>query len=78
MLIKVDLTLEGRKKKKEMRKGIQKKKQRKMKKRTRDKKQRIKHRNYEEIPMAARKRGKIDGHRYEGKKEGMKENKSSE
>ena len=49
-----------------------------MKKRTRDKKQRIKHRNYEEIPMAARKRGTIDGHRYEGKKEGMKENKSSE
>jgi len=45
-----------------------------MKKRTRDKKQRIKHRNYEEI----RKRGKIDGHRYEGKKEEMKENKSSE
>ena len=47
-----------------------------MKKRNRDKKQRVKHRNYEEIPMAARKRGNIEGH--EGKKEGMKENKSSE
>lgn len=45
-----------------------------MKKRKRDKKQRIKHRNYEEIPMAARKRGNIDGHKHEG----MKENKSSE
>jgi len=28
--------------------------------------------------MASRKRGNIDGHKYEGKKEGMKENKSSE
>ena len=34
-----------------------------MKKRKRDKKQRIKHRNYEEIPMAARKRGNIDRHK---------------
>jgi len=49
-----------------------------MKKRKRDKKQRIKHRNYEEIPMAARKRGNIDGHKHEGKKKGMKENKNSE
>ena len=49
-----------------------------MKKRKRNKKQRRKHRNYEEIPMAARKRGNIDGHKHEGKKEGMKENKSSE
>ena len=49
-----------------------------MKKRKRDKKQRIKHRNYEEIPMASRKRGNIEGHKHEGKEEGMKENKSSE
>ena len=49
-----------------------------MEKRKRNKKQRRKHRNYEEIPMAARKRGNIDGHKHEGKKEGMKENKSSE
>ena len=47
-----------------------------MKKRKRDKKQRIKNRNYAEIPMAARKRGNIDRHKT--KKEGMKENKSSE
>ena len=40
-----------------------------MKKRKRDKKQRIKNRNYAEIPMAARKRGNIDGHKHEGKKE---------
>ena len=49
-----------------------------MKKRKRDKKQRIKHRNCEEIPMAGRKRGSVDGHKHEGKKKGMKENKSSE
>mgnify|MGYP007091372522 CR=1 FL=1 len=49
-----------------------------MKKRKRDKKQRIKHRNYEEITMTARTRGNIDGHKHEGKKEWMKENKSSE
>ena len=49
-----------------------------MKKRKRDKEQIIKHRSYEEIPMAARKRGNIDGHKLEGKKEGMQENKSSE
>ena len=50
-----------------------------MKKRKRDKKQRIKHRNYEEIPMAARNREEIQTDtKHEGKKEGMKENKSSE
>ena len=49
-----------------------------MKKRKRDKKQRIKHRNCEETPMAGRKRGSVDGHKHEGKKKGMKENKSSE
>ena len=49
-----------------------------MKKRKRDTKQRIKHRNYEEIPMTARKRGNIDGHKHEGKKAGMEENKISE
>ena len=43
-------------------------------KKNRDKNQRVKHRNYEEIPMAARKRGNIDRHKHEGKKEGMKEN----
>jgi len=73
MLINVDLTIEGMKKKKEMRKGI-KRKETKEDEEKRDKKQRIKHRNYEEIPMAARKRGNIDGHKHEG----MKENKSSE
>ena len=49
-----------------------------MKKRKRDNKQRIKHRNYEEVPMAAKKRVNIDGYKHEGKKKGMKENKSSE
>ena len=77
MLINVDLTIEGMKKKKEMRKGI-KRKETKEDEKKRDKKQRIKHRNYEEIPMTARKRGNIDGYKHEGKKEGMKVNKSSE
>ena len=49
-----------------------------MKKRKRDNKQRIKHRNYEDIPMAARKRGNIDGHKHEGKEVGTNEYKSSE
>ena len=62
MLINVDLTIEGMKKKKEMRKGI-KRKETQEDEETRDKKQRIKHRNYEEIPMAARKRGNIDRHK---------------
>jgi len=77
MLVKADLTLEGRKKKKKMTKGT-KRKETKEDEEKRDKKQRIKHRNYDEIPMAARKRGNIEGNTHEGKKEGMKENESSE
>ena len=78
MLIKVDLTLEGRKKKRETRKGIKRKETKKDEEKKERQKQRIKHRNYEEIPMAAKKRVNIDGYKHEGKKKGMKENKSSE
>jgi len=49
-----------------------------MKKKKRDKKQIIKHRNYEDMSMAARKRGNIDGHKHEGKEVGTNEYKSSE
>ena len=56
MLIKVNLTLEGRKKKKETRKGIKRKETKE------EKKERQKAKN-EEIPMAARKRGNIDRHK---------------
>ena len=77
MLTKVDLTLEGRRKRNE--KGNKDKRNKGRWRKERETKAKNKTQKlYEEIPMAARKRGNKDGHKHEGKKEGMNENKSSE